>query len=96
MSMAQNKEYAILFDEVQKKYSILGKNQSKYEVLTTCDISGKVTSIQTNATNSIMIFTKRGTVQNGFTISIKTKKYKVDITVLPSTGRAEIKEITAR
>lgn len=96
LSMIQNKEYAISFYQSQSRYTTSVKVGTSYQLASVIYLPDETVKIETNAINSMIIFSKKGITKNGATIILQTKSYKLEMTVFVSTGQVEIKQITKK
>ena len=93
-AIAEGRKFMIEFTRGSNRYRIMYYCSPRLEIRRIYFQNG--VSLYRPSTTFQMWFRPRGTPSHAFTIELHTARYRQDITIVPSGGRADIKEIQRR
>jgi type II secretion system protein H len=95
LAIANGTKYEVEFDISKNKYNLKKQDNEVigYKIIKTLEMPKEVELISVNANgNRTIQYTPLGTTGNACTISLRTEKYALKMTVNVGSGRIEIKE----
>lgn len=93
LSILENNQNSIIFDIANNRYLLIKAEKDSTNIYKSVSFKNGVTLYETNAINNTLDFTSRGTPNRACTITLKSKKFILPLTVNVGSGRVLIKDI---
>jgi len=93
-AIMEGQPYRVVFEIINNRYQIQIDSTPR-QTIRTVYLQNGVSILSTTIRNNqnAFLFYPRGTTSHAFTVILRTDSYQQELTVIPSGGRVEIKEI---